>query len=245
MFGADVKRALQRTHVTNWNAEPWALGAMSGGAARRSMARARPLMEAVQAGCISPVRRSTRRGGGTVARCVGIRRTGRQCGGAASRRCAGGRARKGRTCAAQARPPAAMSRPALIAWSSGKDSAWALHEIRRAGEVEVIGALTTVTSTFGRVRFTVCAKSCCARNSRPADCRRRWCEFLIPVRTKSTSARWRQRWLRRRLPASLTWCSATCFLKTCAPIASSGWQAPASRRCFRSGTGRPMHWRAR
>jgi len=45
-----------------------------------------------------------------------------------------------------------MTRPkALIAWSSGKDSAWALHEIRRAGEVEVVGALTTVTDTFRRV----------------------------------------------------------------------------------------------
>jgi len=40
---------------------------------------------------------------------------------------------------------------ALIAWSSGKDSAWALHEIRRAGEYEVVGALTTVTETFQRV----------------------------------------------------------------------------------------------
>jgi len=40
---------------------------------------------------------------------------------------------------------------ALIAWSSGKDSAWALHEVRRSGEVEVVGALTTVTSAFGRV----------------------------------------------------------------------------------------------
>jgi uncharacterized protein (TIGR00290 family) len=40
---------------------------------------------------------------------------------------------------------------ALIAWSSGKDSAWALHETRRAGEVEVVGALTTVTGAFNRV----------------------------------------------------------------------------------------------
>ena len=40
---------------------------------------------------------------------------------------------------------------ALIAWSSGKDSAWSLHEIRRAGEFEVVGALTTVTTAFGRV----------------------------------------------------------------------------------------------
>jgi uncharacterized protein (TIGR00290 family) len=40
---------------------------------------------------------------------------------------------------------------ALISWSSGKDSAFALHEIRRAGEFDVAGALTTVTETFGRV----------------------------------------------------------------------------------------------
>ena len=40
---------------------------------------------------------------------------------------------------------------ALIAWSSGKDSAWALHEVRRAGAFDVVGALTTVTDAFARV----------------------------------------------------------------------------------------------
>lgn len=40
---------------------------------------------------------------------------------------------------------------ALIAWSSGKDRAWALHEARRAGAFEIVGALTTVTETFDRV----------------------------------------------------------------------------------------------
>jgi len=44
-----------------------------------------------------------------------------------------------------------MRAKALIAWSSGKDSAWALHEIRRNGEFDIVGALTTVTETFGRV----------------------------------------------------------------------------------------------
>jgi uncharacterized protein (TIGR00290 family) len=45
-----------------------------------------------------------------------------------------------------------QNRPkALISWSSGKDSAFALHEVRRAGEFEVVGALTTVTETFERV----------------------------------------------------------------------------------------------
>jgi uncharacterized protein (TIGR00290 family) len=44
-----------------------------------------------------------------------------------------------------------MSIRALIAWSSGKDSAFALHEVRRAGDVEIVGALTTVTDSFARV----------------------------------------------------------------------------------------------
>lgn len=45
-----------------------------------------------------------------------------------------------------------MARPrALIAWSSGKDSAWALHELRKSGDYEVVGALTTITETFARV----------------------------------------------------------------------------------------------
>jgi uncharacterized protein (TIGR00290 family) len=44
-----------------------------------------------------------------------------------------------------------MRKKALIAWSSGKDSAWALHATRRAGEFDIVGAVTTVTDAFGRV----------------------------------------------------------------------------------------------
>ena len=40
---------------------------------------------------------------------------------------------------------------AWIAWSSGKDSAWALHEARRGGDYDIVGALTTVTDRFSRV----------------------------------------------------------------------------------------------
>lgn len=45
-----------------------------------------------------------------------------------------------------------MNRPkALVAWSSGKDSAYALWETRRRGELDIVGVLTTVTDTFDRV----------------------------------------------------------------------------------------------
>jgi uncharacterized protein (TIGR00290 family) len=39
----------------------------------------------------------------------------------------------------------------LIAWSSGKDSAWALHVAREIGDYGIVGALTTVTDPFSRV----------------------------------------------------------------------------------------------
>jgi len=46
----------------------------------------------------------------------------------------------------------AMIRPkALIAWSGGKDCAYALHVARRAGMSDIVGALTTVTEPFDRV----------------------------------------------------------------------------------------------
>lgn len=45
-----------------------------------------------------------------------------------------------------------MIRPkALLSWSSGKDAAWALHVLRQAGEVEVVGLLTTTNAAFDRV----------------------------------------------------------------------------------------------
>jgi uncharacterized protein (TIGR00290 family) len=40
---------------------------------------------------------------------------------------------------------------ALLAWSSGKDSAWTLLVLRRQGQVEVAGLLTTVNETHDRV----------------------------------------------------------------------------------------------
>lgn len=44
---------------------------------------------------------------------------------------------------------AALSR-AVLAWSGGKDSAFALDEVRRAGEIAVEALLTTVDETTGR-----------------------------------------------------------------------------------------------
>ena len=45
----------------------------------------------------------------------------------------------------------ASSPKAWIAWSSGKDSAWALHTVRKTGEVNVVALLTTLNCDYARV----------------------------------------------------------------------------------------------
>lgn len=44
-----------------------------------------------------------------------------------------------------------MQTKAWMAWSSGKDSAWALDAVRRSGELDVTALLTTVNRTHQRV----------------------------------------------------------------------------------------------
>ena len=44
-----------------------------------------------------------------------------------------------------------MRPKALLSWSSGKDSAWALHVLRQRGEFEIVGLLTTVNEAADRV----------------------------------------------------------------------------------------------
>lgn len=42
----------------------------------------------------------------------------------------------------------------LLAWSSGKDSAWTLHVLRQEPDVEVVGLLTTFTISRDGFCFT-------------------------------------------------------------------------------------------
>lgn len=44
-----------------------------------------------------------------------------------------------------------MRKKALVSWSSGKDSAWALQVLRQSNEYEIVGLLTTLNSSFDRV----------------------------------------------------------------------------------------------
>ncbi len=55
---------------------------------------------------------------------------------------------------------------ALVSWSSGKDSAYALHEVARAGELEIAGILTTVTEDYDRVSMHGVRRELLARQAR-------------------------------------------------------------------------------
>jgi diphthamide synthase (EF-2-diphthine--ammonia ligase) len=44
-----------------------------------------------------------------------------------------------------------MPKKTLLSWSSGKDSAWALHVLRGVSDVEVVGLMTTVNQLHQRV----------------------------------------------------------------------------------------------
>lgn len=44
-----------------------------------------------------------------------------------------------------------MRKKTLISWSSGKDSAWALHVLRQDPSIEIVGLFCTVNNVFDRV----------------------------------------------------------------------------------------------
>lgn len=44
-----------------------------------------------------------------------------------------------------------MKRKTLLSWSTGKDSAWALHVLQQTQDVEVVGLFCTVNKEFNRV----------------------------------------------------------------------------------------------
>lgn len=44
-----------------------------------------------------------------------------------------------------------MSRRTILNWSSGKDSAWALHLLQHKKDIDLVGLVTTVNQTYQRV----------------------------------------------------------------------------------------------
>jgi uncharacterized protein (TIGR00290 family) len=62
-----------------------------------------------------------------------------------------------------------MSKKVLLSWSSGKDSAWALHVLRQQGTVEIAGLITTINSAFDRVAMHSTRRSLVELQAKAAD----------------------------------------------------------------------------
>ncbi len=58
---------------------------------------------------------------------------------------------------------------AWLAWSSGKDSAWALHTVRQGGEFDVVALLTTVNCAYERVAMHAVRESLLTFQAAEAD----------------------------------------------------------------------------
>ena len=44
-----------------------------------------------------------------------------------------------------------MKPKGILFWSSGKDSAWTLHNVRQSDDIEIVALVTTFNEAFGRV----------------------------------------------------------------------------------------------
>jgi uncharacterized protein (TIGR00290 family) len=63
----------------------------------------------------------------------------------------------------------------LLSWSSGKDSAWALHVLRQQPDLEVVGLLTTFNEAFDRVAMHAVRQELVEAQATAAGL------FLVPV----------------------------------------------------------------
>jgi len=66
----------------------------------------------------------------------------------------------------------ALKPQALLPWSSGKDSACALHEVRRAGELEAVRPRDPVNRASSASPWHAVRSSCCAARRRTSDAAR-------------------------------------------------------------------------
>lgn len=63
---------------------------------------------------------------------------------------------------------AARRRKILLAWSSGKDSAWTLHVLKQDPRLEIVGLVTTVNAEFDRIAMHAVRRSLLERQAKAA-----------------------------------------------------------------------------
>ena len=115
----------------------------------------------------------------------------------------------------------------VFSWSGGKDSALALHEIRRSGRYEVVALLTTVAEQYKRISHHGVREELLDMQAEavglpldklylpanaPLPCTNAQFEELMGRRSRSITP-----------PAYSWWPTETFFFRTCATIGNATW----------------------
>ncbi len=86
----------------------------------------------------------------------------------------------------------------LLSWSSGKDSAWALHLLRQSAEVEVVGLVTSFNAAFDRVAMHAVRRELVERQAERAGLPLWTVELPWPCSNAEYEARMSAVWTRAR-----------------------------------------------
>ena len=136
--------------------------------------------------------------------------------------------------------------PVLVSWSSGKDSAWALHVLRSEPErFDVRGIFTTVTPAFDRVSIQATPRRVLRRQAEVLGLP--LYEIAIPYPCSNVEYEDAMRGFldrMRGLPEDLgggIWRLETCFWRIFGLTGSRDWKGRGSRRSFQSGACRRMN----
>ena len=128
---------------------------------------------------------------------------------------------------------------AWLAWSSGKDSAWSLHVLRAAGEVEVVGLLTTVNEAHGRVAMHDVRRNLLQAQADAVGLPLHVALLPDPCPNDAYEAAMEKPSTRPAQPESRRSPSAICSSKTSAATVNRRWREPGSGPSSRSGDGPP------
>ena len=114
-----------------------------------------------------------------------------------------------------------VQRPkAWLAWSSGKDSAWALHTVRQTGQGEIVALLTTINRTYQRVAMHAVRETLVEMQAAAAGLTL----IKVPIPSPCPNETYEQAmrpWRRRRSKVFAILFSAIFFSRTYAPTAKS------------------------
>ena len=150
------------------------------------------------------------------------------------------RARRAAAAARRRRAPVSDER-VLLAWSSGKDSAFALHVLRAQG-VAVAGLLTTINEAYDRVAMHAVRLDLLRAQAEAVGLPLVEVRIPSPCPNEAYEAAMARRWPTPARAASPRSPSATCSSRTCGATARSASRRRGCGRCSRSGAGRRARW---